>query len=148
MSSKSPLLTIFKHEWASHGTCYSTLKPSCPRGTEAVLYFQRVVELSKQLPTYDWLAQQGITPSETRTHTLSELLNALKEASGVRCMLSCSTVVLIAGPHHEIYTVRGPARIRVLDLPSVAVVYLTQGGLFRFSFLIVLWFDTQTACTI
>jgi ribonuclease T2 len=96
----SPLLTIFKHEWASHGTCYSTLKPSClprgsPRGTEAVLFFQRVVELFKQLPTYDWLAQQGITPSETRTHTLSELLNALKEASGVRCMLSCSTVVLM-----------------------------------------------------
>jgi hypothetical protein len=97
----SPLLTIyFKHEWSSHGTCYSTLNPKClppgsPRGTEAVLFFQRVVELFKQLPTYNWLAQQGITPSETRTHTLSELLNALKEASGVRCMLSCSTVVLM-----------------------------------------------------
>jgi hypothetical protein len=148
MSFKSPLLTIFKHEWASHGTCYSTLKPSClpcgsPRGTEAVLYFQRVVELFRQLPTYDWLAQQGITPSETRTHTLSELLNALKEASGVRCMLSCSTVVLIAGPHHEISTVCGPACICVLDLPSIAVVYLARGGLFRFSFLIALWFDTQ-----
>jgi hypothetical protein len=96
----SPLLTIFKHEWASHGTCYSTLKPSClprgsPRGTEAVLFFKRVVELFKQLPTYDWLAQSGITPSETRTHTLDEVLNALKEASGVRCMLSCSTVILM-----------------------------------------------------
>jgi ribonuclease T2 len=55
------LLTIFKNEWASHGTCYSTLKPSClptgsPRGSEAVLYFKAVVELFKQLPTYDWLA--------------------------------------------------------------------------------------------
>jgi hypothetical protein len=96
----SPLLTIFKHEWASHGTCYSTLKPGClprgsPRGTEAVLFFQQVVKLFKQLPTYDWLAQGGITPSQTRTHTLSEVLDALKEASGVRCMLSCSTVVLM-----------------------------------------------------
>jgi hypothetical protein len=96
----SPLLMIFKHEWAAHGTCYSTLKPNClprgsPRGAEVVPFFQRVVELFKQLPTYDWLAQQGITPSETRTHTLSELLNALKEASGVRCMLSCSTVLLM-----------------------------------------------------
>lgn len=100
MKFMPPLLTIFKHEWASHGTCYSTLKPSClprgsPRGTEAVLFFQRVVELYKQLPTYDWLAQKGITPSQTRTHTLSEVLDALKEASGVRCMLSCSTVVLM-----------------------------------------------------
>src|SRR6267154_2347981 len=86
----SPLLTIFKHEWAAHGTCYSTLKPKClprgsPRGTEAVLFFQRVVELFKRLPTYDWLAQQGITPSQTQTHTLSDVLDALKEASGVRC---------------------------------------------------------------
>lgn len=87
------VLTISKHEWASHGTCYSTLQPSClppgsPQGTEAVLFFQRVVELYKKLPTYDWLAQQGITPSETRTHTLSELLDALKESSGVRYYFS------------------------------------------------------------
>jgi len=33
-----------------------------------------------------------------------------------------------AGPHHEIYTVRAPIRVRVLDPPSVAVVYLAQGG--------------------
>jgi hypothetical protein len=97
---RSPLLTIFKYEWATHGTCYSTLKPSClprgsPRGAEAVLYFQRVVELFEKLPTYHWLEQQGITPSKTRTHTLSELINALKKTSGVRCMLSCSTVVLM-----------------------------------------------------
>ena len=33
-----------------------------------------------------------------------------------------------AGPHHEIYIVRAPARVRVLDLPSVAVAYLARGG--------------------
>lgn len=107
MNITSPLLTIFKHEWASHGTCYSTLKPSClprgsPRGTEAVLFFKRVVELFKRLPTYDWLAQGGITPSETRTHTLSDVLRALKRASGVRCMLPCSTVVLMPKLVHSI----------------------------------------------
>jgi hypothetical protein len=101
MNFMSPLLTIFKHEWATHGTCYSTLKPKClsrgsPRGTEAVLFFQRVVDLFKKLPTYDWLKQHGITPNQTRTYTLSELINALKEASGgVRCMLSCSAIVLM-----------------------------------------------------
>jgi ribonuclease T2 len=86
---------FWEHEWASHGTCYSTLKPKClppgsPRGTEAVLFFQRVVELFKQLPTYNWLAQQGITPSESRTHTLSELLDALKQASGYTPAIQCS----------------------------------------------------------
>jgi ribonuclease T2 len=86
---------FWEHEWASHGTCYSTLKPSClprgsPRGTEAVLFFKRVVELFKKLPTYDWLAQGGITPSETRTHTLSDVLGALKEASGYTPAIECS----------------------------------------------------------
>jgi hypothetical protein len=33
-----------------------------------------------------------------------------------------------AGPHHEIYTVRAPARVRVRDPPSAAVVYLARGG--------------------
>ena len=33
-----------------------------------------------------------------------------------------------AGPHHEIYTVRAPARVRVRGPPSVAVVYLARGG--------------------
>ena len=108
----SPLLTTFKHEWATHGTCYSTLKQDClprgsPRGTEAVLYFQRVVELFRKLPTYDWLALSGINPSQTRTHTLSEVINALKEASGVCCMLFCSTVVLkaklsVVYPGHQV----------------------------------------------
>jgi ribonuclease T2 len=85
----SPQLTVFKHEWSTHGTCYSTLQPSClprdsPRGAEAVVFFQRVVDLFKKLPTYDWLAAQGITPSESQTYTLSELTDALKAASGVR----------------------------------------------------------------
>ncbi len=105
--SSAFILTIFKHEWVTHGTCYSTLKPSClprgsPRGTEAVLFFQRVVELFKQLPTYRWLAQQGITPSETQTYTLSELTNALRAASGVRCIFSCSTIVLMMELVHSI----------------------------------------------
>jgi len=101
MNFMSPFThTTFKHEWAAHGTCYSTLQFKClprgsPRGTEAVLYFRRTVELFKQLPTYKWLAQQKITPSRTRTYTLSEVINALKKASGVRCMLLCSSVVLM-----------------------------------------------------
>jgi hypothetical protein len=34
-----------------------------------------------------------------------------------------------AGPHHhEMYIVRAPARVRVLDPPFVAVVYLARGG--------------------
>ncbi|KAI0001565.1 ribonuclease T2-like protein [Russula vinacea] len=61
-----------------------------PRGAEAVVFFQRVVELFKKLPTYDWLAAQGITPSESQTYTLSELTDALKSASGYTPAITCS----------------------------------------------------------
>ena len=78
-----------QHEWAAHGTCYSTLEPSClpsgsPTGAEAVAFFEQVVTLFQTLPTYNWLESQGITPSTTKTHTLAQLNSALKAASGVR----------------------------------------------------------------
>jgi hypothetical protein len=47
---------------------------------------------------------------------------------------ACTTILTAgrrltyAGPHHEIYTVRALARVRVRDPPSVAVVYLVRGG--------------------
>jgi len=86
---------FWEHEWSTHGTCYSTLQPSClpgdnPRGAEAVIFFRRVVELFKQLPTYDWLASQGITPSESQTYALSDLTNALKAASGYTPAITCA----------------------------------------------------------
>jgi hypothetical protein len=79
----------FQHEWAAHGTCYDTLEPSClppgsPTGAEAVAFFERTVALFRNLPTYSWLASQGITPSHTETYTLSQLNDALRAASGVR----------------------------------------------------------------
>ncbi|KAI0297546.1 ribonuclease T2-like protein [Multifurca ochricompacta] len=86
---------FWEHEWAAHGTCYSTLKTSClpsgsPQGAEAVAYFQRVVALFQTLPTYNWLASQGITPSTTQTYTLAQLTSALKTASGFTPTLGCS----------------------------------------------------------
>ena len=85
----SPQLTAFQHEWQTHGTCYNTLQPSClpsgsPRGAEAVAYFGRIVELFQRLPTYEWLASAGITPS-TRTYDLDDVIRAIRDASGVRC---------------------------------------------------------------
>ena len=94
----------------------STLRPSClpsdsPEGAEAVAFYGIVVDLFKvstvaasfannvnnidiyneqTLPTYDWLAQAGITPDSSTTYTLSELTSALKSASGVTPALDCN----------------------------------------------------------
>ena len=114
---------------STHRTCYSTLQPSClphdsPRGTEAVVFFQRVVELFKKLPTYDWLTAvtaQGITPSKSQTYTLSELTDALKAASGVNGFL-CSTVVLTMLVHSI------PQPLRVLAGRSIRSAGISMSG--------------------
>ncbi|KAJ7772904.1 ribonuclease T2 [Mycena maculata] len=85
---------FWEHEWATHGTCYSTLEPTClpngsPTGAEAVAFFETVVKLFQTLPTYTWLANQGITPAEGTTHTLASLTDALKKESGFVPALSC-----------------------------------------------------------
>ncbi|KAI0778700.1 RNase Gf29 [Trametes elegans] len=85
---------FWEHEWSTHGTCYSTLNPSClpsssPKGAEAVAFFETVVKLFKTLPTYKFLSDAGITPSTSKTFTLSELTDALKSAAGVTPALNC-----------------------------------------------------------
>nr|BAF94337.1 ribonuclease T2 [Lenzites betulinus]BAG12851.1 ribonuclease T2 [Lenzites betulinus] len=85
---------FWEHEWKTHGTCYSTLDPSClpsdsPTGAEAVAFFETVVKLFKTLPTYDLLTDAGISPTEEKTFTLKELTDALSAATGVTPALNC-----------------------------------------------------------
>ncbi|KAJ7137934.1 ribonuclease T2-like protein [Mycena epipterygia] len=87
--------TFWEHEWATHGTCMSTLKPSClpagsAKGAEAVAFFQTVTKLFQALPTFTWLSNQGITPSSTTTHTLASLTAAIKAESGFTPSFDCS----------------------------------------------------------
>nr|GAT55724.1 ribonuclease T2 [Mycena chlorophos] len=86
---------LWEHEWATHGTCYSTLQVDClpsgsPKGAEAVAFFE-TVGLS---PTYEWLANAGITPSSSKTYTLSELNAAVESAWGFTPAFQCSSSTL------------------------------------------------------
>ncbi|KZO93974.1 ribonuclease T2 [Calocera viscosa TUFC12733] len=85
---------LWEHEWATHGTFYSTLAPDCITssvyGQDAVYFFGRVVGLFQTLNTYQFLESQGITPSSSTTHTQSSLLSALQAASGYTPAISCS----------------------------------------------------------
>ncbi|KAF2717671.1 ribonuclease T2 [Polychaeton citri CBS 116435] len=78
--------TFWEHEWGKHGTCVSTLAPSCfsdYQPTEEVPYFfNRTVSLFKTLPTYDWLKAAGITPSSSQTYSLSAIQSALSQHHG------------------------------------------------------------------
>ncbi|KAJ6526243.1 ribonuclease, partial [Mycena vulgaris] len=87
--------TFWEHEWSTHGTCMSTLKPTClpsgsAKGAEAVAFFQTVVKLFQALPTFTWLSNQGITPSASTTHTLASLTAAIRAESGFTPSFDCS----------------------------------------------------------
>ncbi|TVY93185.1 Ribonuclease Trv [Lachnellula willkommii] len=94
---------FWDHEWATHGTCISTLDPSCysdyTTGEEAVDFFTRVVALFKTLPTYTWLKDAGITPSDSKTYSLSAMNSALESAFGAPVVLLCQDTDVV----YEIY---------------------------------------------
>ncbi|MCJ1432781.1 ribonuclease T2-like [Xylographa pallens] len=85
--------TFWEHEWGKHGTCYSTLDPSCyvnytPQ-EEVVDFFQRTVDLFMELNTYKFLADAGIVPSATKNYTSAEVLAALNKPRGVNASIEC-----------------------------------------------------------
>ncbi|KAK8243544.1 ribonuclease T2-like protein [Phyllosticta capitalensis] len=85
--------SFWEHEWSKHGTCVSTLKPTCYddyQSTQEVRdFFNRSVSLFKERPTYEWLAAAGITPSSSKTYSLSTIQSALKAAHGEGVALLC-----------------------------------------------------------
>ncbi|CZR60563.1 related to Ribonuclease Trv [Phialocephala subalpina] len=94
---------FWEHEWGTHGTCISTLDPSCytdyTTGAEAVDFFVKVVSLFQGLPTYTWLANAGITPSDSQTYSLSDMQSALESAFGAPVILLCQDTNVV----YEIY---------------------------------------------
>lgn len=90
--------TFWEHEWGKHGTCISTLEPSCYSNykatEEAAAFFTRTVNLFKTLPTYDWLAAAGITPSSSKTYNTDAVQSALEKKHGAKVTLVCKGKVL------------------------------------------------------
>ncbi|KAI4858545.1 ribonuclease T2-like protein [Hypoxylon rubiginosum] len=88
--------TFWEHEFGKHGTCVSTLEPRCftnYQATEEVpYYFNTTVALFKTLPTYQFLASAGITPSSTATYKLADIQAALsKNHGGQSVYVGCSS---------------------------------------------------------
>lgn len=84
---------LWAHEWNKHGTCVSTLSPSCypsynPQ-QEVLDYFQSAVSLYQTLPSYEWLAEAGIVPSNTATYTKAQIQDALESKHGKPVTIGC-----------------------------------------------------------
>jgi ribonuclease T2 len=91
--------SFWEHEWSKHGTCISTLDPSCYpdyQPTEEVpIFFNRTVSLFQSLPSYTFLSDAGIVPSTSKTYTSAEIQAALsKNHDGMEVYLGCSSGAL------------------------------------------------------
>ncbi|KII90110.1 hypothetical protein PLICRDRAFT_686035 [Plicaturopsis crispa FD-325 SS-3] len=89
---------FWQHEWKTHGTCVSTLDPSCfegyQSGAEVVPYFETVVALFKQLDSYKALTDAGITPSSSKSYAASAMQSAISSGTGYTPDLVCSNGAL------------------------------------------------------
>lgn len=102
--------SFWEHEWNKHGTCISTLEPTCYEGgykptQEVVDYFARTVDLFMGLPTYKWLSDAGIEPSDSATYDLEDVQRALEDKHGAEVTLGCKGKNLNEVWYH--YNVRG-----------------------------------------
>jgi ribonuclease T2 len=100
---------FWEHEFNKHGTCMSSLEPRCypayQPADEVVDYFKRAVQAFKRLPSYQWLADAGIVPSQTATYTLAQIQAALESHHGHDVIINCSGKELNELWYH--YNVRG-----------------------------------------
>ncbi|MCJ1465836.1 ribonuclease T2-like [Pseudocyphellaria aurata] len=132
--------SFWEHEWAKHGTCISTLQPSCYTNyvpqQEVVDYFQIAVDLFKSLNSYQYLSNAGIVPSSTSTYTAAAINAALKAPRGVSVTIQCDNSAL-----NEIwyfFNVRGSVQTGTFvatdpdgsksDCPATGIKYLPKAG--------------------
>lgn len=133
--------TFWEHEWGKHGTCVNTIDPSCYNDytptQEVPDFFQKTVDLFKGLPSYQWLADAGITPSTTKTYTSAAIQAALsKNHGGKQVTLGCKSGALDEIWYH--YNVAGSVVTGTFEpadpdgtkstCPDTGVKYLPKSG--------------------
>ncbi|EST05581.1 Ribonuclease T2-like protein [Kalmanozyma brasiliensis GHG001] len=88
---------LWSHEWNKHGTCVSTLAPSCyspssqayTQGEDVVDFFTTTVDLFHQYNVFQALEEAGITPSYNKRYTLEQLHQATRAKWGKEASFKC-----------------------------------------------------------
>ncbi|KKZ63582.1 ribonuclease T2 family protein [[Emmonsia] crescens] len=85
--------SFWAHEWNKHGTCISTMEVACyseyyPQ-EEVADYFQKTVDLFKQVNTYQTLEAAGIVPDSSKQYELSQIQAAISAKHGQQVTLNC-----------------------------------------------------------
>jgi ribonuclease T2 len=91
----APNTDFWGHEFSKHATCFSTFDIPCygpeyVEHEEVVDFFETAILYYRRLPTWGWLAQAGITPSNTTTYSISQFQNTLTSSYGALPYIGCS----------------------------------------------------------
>ncbi|CEJ84511.1 Putative Ribonuclease T2 family protein [[Torrubiella] hemipterigena] len=90
-----PNWMLWAHEYSKHATCFSTFQTECygpkaPKYADLFEFFETVIYYFRQVPTWSWLANAGIRPSNTTSYTLSDIQGVLTKEFGQLPFLGCS----------------------------------------------------------
>ncbi|WFD27805.1 ribonuclease T2 [Malassezia nana] len=94
VSQGQPSADFWAHEFSKHATCFSTFDIPCygPKyqpHQEMIDFFDTAISFYRRLPTYDWLAAEGITPSNKTRYSLKDITAALKKHYGAVPYVGC-----------------------------------------------------------
>ena len=95
VGKEQPNAVLWAHEFSKHATCFSTFNIPCYgplyRSHEDVVdYFETTIAFDRQLPTWSWLAEDDIIPSNYTSYTLGDIRQSLKEHYGAVPYIGCS----------------------------------------------------------
>ena len=90
--------SFMEHEYNKHGTCYTTMRPTCQPNLPwisqpdyAVLnYFRQIAHKFQERPTYNFLESAGIVPTTAKNYTLAEVQQTLKSFHGATPFVGCN----------------------------------------------------------
>ncbi|KAF1983703.1 ribonuclease T2 [Aulographum hederae CBS 113979] len=90
-----PNADFWGHEFSKHATCFSTFDvpcygPSYKKHEDVVDFFETAIMYYLRLPTFKWLKQGGVTPSNSTQYTLSDFQGILKGKYGATPYIGCS----------------------------------------------------------
>ncbi|KAG9779101.1 ribonuclease T2, partial [Aureobasidium melanogenum] len=91
----APNTDFWAHEFSKHATCFSTFDLPCygpeyVKHQEVVEFFETAIKYYNRLPTWEWLNEAKIVPSNSTTYTLSDLQAALTQKYGATPYIGCS----------------------------------------------------------
>lgn len=95
VNQAAPNTDFWVHEFSKHATCYSTFDVPCygpdyVEHEEVVDFFETAIMYYRRLPTWEWLNEVKIVPSNSTTYTLGDIQGQLTKKYGAVPYIGCS----------------------------------------------------------